>query len=103
MSGEHDLQTLVSSMSATLAALNEAEAMGLTYEFPCGMITLNAHSALDAVGFIALVASKLAAAGMGVNPIAGFFHDHLFVPTDRADDALAILQAMQKDAQSKPV
>jgi len=69
----------------------QAEAHGVAFEFPARMITLNVHSALDAVGFIALIATKLAAQDMGVNPVAGFYHDHLFIPEDRAEDAMAVL------------
>ncbi|NNJ76077.1 MAG: ACT domain-containing protein, partial [Anderseniella sp.] len=58
----------------------EAEAFSLDYEFPCRMITLNVHSSLEAVGFIARIASELTKNDMGVNPVSGFFHDHLFVP-----------------------
>lgn len=70
---------------------DEAETHNLDYQFPCRMITLNVHSALEAVGFIARIASHLAAAGMGVNPVSGYFHDHLFIPEDRAKDALVLL------------
>ena len=73
---------------------DEAAARELKAEFPCRMITLNVHSALDAVGFIARIATELAAAGMGVNPVAGFFHDHLFVPEDRAEEAMEILRRL---------
>ena len=69
----------------------EAEARGIPYEFPCRMITLDVHSSLAAVGFIARIASELAKAGMGVNPVAGFYHDHLFVPAGREEEALSIL------------
>ena len=69
----------------------EAEACGLACEFPCRMITLDVHSSLEAVGFIARIASELAKAGMGVNPVSGFFHDHLFVPAGREEEALGIL------------
>ncbi len=75
----------------------DARRFGLPHEFPCKMITLNVHSSLEAVGFIARVASALAAAGMGVNPVAGFFHDHLFVPEGREHDALKILAALAQD------
>jgi len=71
---------------------SQAEAQGLPYEFPCRMITLDVHSSLDAVGFMAVIATKLAEHGMGVNPVAGFFHDHLFVPADRAEDAMTVLR-----------
>jgi len=72
----------------------QAKASGLPYAFPCRMITLNIHSSLDAVGFLAVITARLAAAGMGVNPVSAYFHDHLFVPADRAEDAMALLEAL---------
>ena len=69
----------------------QAEAQGLPYQFPCRMITLRVHSALAAVGFIARIASALAAAGIPTNPVSGFYHDHLFVPEGQADQAMAVL------------
>ena len=76
------------------AALAEA----LAFEFECRMITLNVHSALEAVGFLARVIPALADLGMGVNPVAGFYHDHLFVAADRAQDALRCLQSISSKA-----
>lgn len=70
----------------------EAEACGLAYEFPCRMITLNVHSSLEAVGFMARIATELAKKNMGVNPVSGFYHDHLFVPDGREQDALRTLE-----------
>ncbi len=78
---------------------DEATAVNLPHDFPCRMITLNVHSALDAVGFLAKVTTRLAALGMGVNPVAGFYHDHLFVPSDRADDAMTALGEMVREAR----
>ena len=72
----------------------QAQAAGLDAVFPCRMITLNIHSSLEAVGFLAALLPALAAEGMGVNPVSGFFHDHLFVPADRAQDALRLLKAL---------
>lgn len=72
----------------------EAEAHHLAYEFPCRMITLNVHSALDAVGFLARITTALAREKMGVNPVSGFYHDHLFVPEGRAQDAMEILRRL---------
>ena len=77
---------------------SEAKAADLPAEFPCRMITLNVHSALDAVGFMARISTALAAEGMGVNPVSGFYHDHLFVPAGREQDALRILDQIAKDA-----
>jgi hypothetical protein len=74
-----------------------AEAHGLPYAFPCRMITLDVHSALEAVGFIAVIATELAKAGMGVNPVAGFYHDHLFVPLGREEEAMDILRRIARE------
>ena len=73
---------------------SEAKLHGLPYEFPCRMITLNIHSALQAVGFLARITTALATRGMGVNPVSGFYHDHLFVPDGREDEAMEILLQM---------
>ena len=73
---------------------SDAEAHSLPYEFPCRMITLNIHSSLEAIGFMARIATELAKHDMGVNPVSGFFHDHLFVPQGRENDAMAVLKKM---------
>ncbi|SDZ00869.1 hypothetical protein SAMN05444004_10520 [Jannaschia faecimaris] len=85
----------------TTLIVSEAVALaeGLDAVFPSRMITLNVHSALDAVGFLAPIANRLAAEGMGVNPVAGFFHDHLFIPAHRADDAMRTLLEMRDAAR----
>ncbi|WP_334175620.1 ACT domain-containing protein [Pseudoxanthobacter sp.] len=73
---------------------DEALAAGLAGVFPCRMITLTVPSSLEAVGFMAAVAGRLAAAGIGVNPVAGFHHDHLFVAEADAAAALQVLHAL---------
>ena len=75
---------------------SEAETHGMDYEFPSRMITLNIHSSLEAVGFMARIATELAKHDMGVNPVSGFFHDHLFVPDGREQDAIQILDQLAK-------
>jgi uncharacterized protein len=83
----------------TLILLEEtAKSAGLTASFRCRMITLNIHSSLQAVGFLAAIATRLATAGMGVNPVSGYFHDHLFVPADRADEAMSILRRLAAES-----
>ena len=83
----------------TLILLEEtAKSADLTASFRCRMITLNIHSSLQAVGFLAAITARLAAAGMGVNPVSGYFHDHLFVPADRAEEAMSLLQKLAADS-----
>lgn len=84
---------------ATLILLkSEAEKAGLAFGFPCRMITLNIHSSLEAVGFIARIATELAARDMGVNPVSAYYHDHLFVPDGREGDAMRILADLASGA-----
>src|SRR5262249_52470071 len=52
------------------------------------------HSNLAAVGLTATVSTRLAAAGISCNVIAGNLHDHLFVPHDRGLEALQILNQL---------
>jgi hypothetical protein len=73
---------------------HEAEAAGLAGAFPCRMITLNVHSSLQAVGFLATVAARLAAAGISANAVSALHHDHLFVPVERAEEAVRILKQL---------
>jgi uncharacterized protein len=70
----------------------EAERIGLDYQFPSRLITLTIHSSLEAIGFLAAITAHLAGAGIGVNAVSAFYHDHLFVPEPRADEALRLLQ-----------
>jgi len=74
----------------------EADAAGLGYAFASRLITLTVHSALDAVGFLAAITARLAAAGISVNAVSAFHHDHLFVPADRADEAMVVLREISK-------
>jgi hypothetical protein len=61
-------------------------------------ITLQVHSALDGVGLTAAVATALDEAGIACNVVAGFHHDHLFVPWERREDALAVLSDLSARA-----
>ncbi len=68
-----------------------ADRRGLPFAFEAAWITLTVNSALDAVGLTAAVATALTARGISCNVVAGYHHDHLFVPADRLGDALDAL------------
>jgi hypothetical protein len=74
----------------------EAESAGLSYQFASRLITLTVHSSLEAVGFLAAITGRLADAGISVNAVSAYYHDHLFVPEHRADEALRHLLEMSK-------
>ena len=72
----------------------DADRLRLGYDYVAGWITLTVHSSLAAVGLTAAVSAALAEAGISCNVIAGYHHDHLLVPVDRVDDAMAALHAL---------
>ena len=75
-------------------AQDDADAHGLPYDLVAGWITLQAHSALDAVGLTAAFSAALADAGISANVLAGYHHDHVLVPVDDLDRAVAALREL---------
>ena len=71
---------------------DQADASAVEYDGIFRMITLQVHSSLGAVGLTAAVAKQLAEKGISANVVAAYFHDHIFVPSHRADDALMALR-----------
>jgi uncharacterized protein len=74
----------------------QADAEGLGYDFVAAMVTLQVHSALDAVGLTAAVAQELTEHGISCNVVAGYFHDHLFVPHERGPEVVELLSALAR-------
>ena len=74
-----------------------ADELGLAYDFVASWITLSIHSALDAVGLTAAFSAALTREGISANVVAGYFHDHLFVPEERRDDAMRALRLLAAD------
>lgn len=79
---------------------NAAIMAGLKHTFPSRMITLTVHSSLEAVGLLAVITERLAAAGISVNAISAFYHDHLLVSLDKATQAMEILHQVMLEALS---
>ena len=73
---------------------SQAEDAGLSFDYVAAWITLNVHSALQAVGLTAAFATALSTAGISCNVIAGYYHDHLFVGQEDADRAMDVLKQL---------
>ncbi|SER41746.1 ACT domain-containing protein [Neolewinella agarilytica] len=71
-----------------------ADAEGIVYDFVAAWIMLTVHSDLEAVGLTAAVSTALADAGISCNVVAGFYHDHLFVPQEKQSAAMKALQQL---------
>lgn len=74
---------------------------GLTASAPMRLITLTVHSSLEAVGLTAAFSAALTGAGISANVVAGYYHDHIFVPERDADRAIETLQALSRAAREK--
>ena len=72
----------------------DAERLGLHYEFIAAWITLNIHSALEAVGLTAAFATALGEHNISCNVIAGYYHDHIYVDIKDKNKAIAVLEAL---------
>ena len=83
--------------TALIVRREQAEGAELPHQFASRMITLTVHSSLEAIGFLAAITTRLAAAGISVNAVSAFYHDHLFVPEHRANEALRHLLNMSKE------
>jgi hypothetical protein len=77
----------------------QAEKAGFSFDYVAAWITLNVHSALQAVGLTAAFASALGQAGISCNVIAGYYHDHLFVGRADAERAMTVLRQLAADAE----
>jgi hypothetical protein len=68
-----------------------ANKMKFSYQHVWAMITLTVHSDLAAVGFLAVITRKLAEKKISVNVVSAYYHDHLFVPYEKAEQAMKAL------------
>ena len=73
---------------------DKADELKVEYSGVFKCITLSVHSSLDAVGLTAAVATKLTQSNISANVVAAYYHDHVFVASKDAEQALADLNAL---------
>lgn len=81
-----------------IATVERAEVEGWAQDFVATWLTLDVHSSLEAVGLTAAFSRQLGRAGIPCNVVAGFFHDHILVPHDKSDAAVALIEALAAPA-----
>lgn len=94
-------------LSKTIATIREEEGLSvivneetvaeyaLQAQFKCAWISLTVHSDLEAVGLTAAFATALGKVGISCNVVAGNYHDHIFVPYEKAELAMQTLRSLQ--------
>ena len=80
--------------TTVIATMSRAAHEGWSHDFVASWLTLDVHSALEAVGLTAAFSRQLGRAGIPCNVIAGFFHDHILVPIDKTDAAVEVIEAL---------
>ena len=91
------IASFIEAEGLTLVVTKEnADKAAFKYEIVLKCITLSVHSSLEAVGLTAAVATKLAEKEISANVIAAYYHDHIFVPAEKAELALEALEAIQE-------
>jgi uncharacterized protein len=79
-----------------IATQEQARASGLEFDALWACITLNVNSSLTAVGFLAAITARLAQAGISVNAVSAYYHDHLFVPWESRNEVMQILAELNR-------
>ena len=77
---------------------NLADQLGLSYTYIAAWITLTIHSSLEAVGLTAAFSNALAAEGISCNVVAAYYHDHIFVAKQDAENAISLLKKLALDS-----
>jgi hypothetical protein len=72
-----------------VASLSEKPVVG-----PFALITMTAETDLNAIGILAKITAAMAKEKIAVNAFSAYHHDHILVPYDKRDKALAILRSM---------
>jgi uncharacterized protein len=73
-----------------------ADNQEFTYSSVFSWITLSVHSALEAVGLTAAFSTALANNHISCNVVAGYYHDHIFVPKEAGEKAMDVLENLAK-------
>jgi hypothetical protein len=79
------------SVKGHISGLTNKEIVG-----PFAMITLGVYSDLMSIGFLAKITGALADEKISVNAFSAYHHDHLLVPYNEKDSAMAALKRLQK-------
>ncbi|WP_405180054.1 ACT domain-containing protein [Nocardia sp. NBC_01377] len=76
----------------------DADSLGIEYDYVAARITLMVNSSLHTVGLTAAISARLAESRISCNVVSGLHHDHLFVPSSRAAEVLMLLRDTSETA-----
>jgi hypothetical protein len=68
-----------------------ADKNAITYDSVFSCISLGVHSSLESYGLISTISGELTQNNISTNVFSGYYHDHIFVQSEKADKALEII------------
>jgi hypothetical protein len=68
-----------------------ADKNAITYDSVFSCISLGVHSSLESYGLISTISRELTQNNISTNVFSGYYHDHIFVQSGKADKALKII------------
>jgi hypothetical protein len=80
------------TLTTLVLPVESAQRAGLPIVIELAWLSLTVQSSLEAVGLTAAFSKILGDAGISCNVLAGFHHDHILVPVERAGDAIDALR-----------
>ena len=89
--------SVIESEGRTIVLRKEiADQLNLSYNVIMSWITLNVNTSLELVGLSAIISKKFTDNDISYNPIAGYFHDHIFVPIKDTNMAIKLLHNLSQ-------
>jgi hypothetical protein len=85
------------TLTTLVLPVESAQRAGLPVVIELAWLSLTVQSSLEAVGLTAAFSKILGDEGISCNVLAGYHHDHILVPVERADDAIAALRPVSSD------
>ena len=95
---ESDSWAIIQEQEGTTYILErrKAEKYQIEFESVFKRITIKIFSSLNAVGLTAVISRRLANLGISANIVSGYFHDHIFIPTEKANEAKRAIEEIQQ-------
>lgn len=75
-----------------------ADGNAIQYSSVWKMISLSVNSSLESIGMLAAISTRFAKERIPLNVISAYHHDHLFVPVQFAEKAMALLKKIGEEA-----
>lgn len=107
---EDDLRALTEILDSIVCVFREEEALTVVFsedvkadieesseediQGPFAMITMTVQTDLNAIGILAKITAELAKEKIAVNAFSAYHHDHIFVPYDKKDAAVALIKPL---------